>query len=60
MSADCTHRLWRAAGLQVPRNRPRRRVAASRPRPRPPQGRNRVWAYDFVSITAPTASASSV
>jgi putative transposase len=48
MSADRTHRLWRAAGLQVPRKRPRRRVAASRPRPRPPQGRNHVWAYDFV------------
>lgn len=37
MSADRTHRLWRAAGLQVPRKRPRRQVAASRPRPRPPQ-----------------------
>ncbi|HSS93925.1 MAG TPA: IS3 family transposase [Candidatus Dormibacteraeota bacterium] len=48
MSADRTHRLWRAAGLQVPRKRPRRRVAASRPRPQPPQGRNHVWAYDFV------------
>ena len=48
MSADRTHRLWRAAGLQVPRKRPRRRVAASRPRPRAAQGRNHVWAYDFV------------
>ncbi len=26
-SADRTHRLWRQAGLQVPRRRPRRRVA---------------------------------
>ena len=34
MSADRTHRLWRQAGLQVPRRRPRRRVATSRPRPR--------------------------
>lgn len=48
MSADRTHRLWRAAGLQVPRKRPRRRVAASRPRPRSAQERNHVWAYDFV------------
>jgi len=48
LGVERTHRLWRAAGLQVPRKRPRRRVAASRPRPRPPQGRNHVWAYDFV------------
>ncbi len=33
MSADCTHRLWQKAGLQVPEKRPRRRVAGSRPRP---------------------------
>ena len=48
MSPDRAHRLWRQAGLQVPRKRPRRRVATSRPRPRPPQARNHVWAYDFV------------
>jgi putative transposase len=42
------HRLWRGAGLQVPRKRPRRRVAASRPRPTAPTGPNQVWAYDFV------------
>ena len=29
MSADRTHRLWRLHGLQVPRKRPRRRVASS-------------------------------
>jgi putative transposase len=49
MSKDRAHRLWRLAGLQVPRKRPRRRgVAASRPRPLPATGPNHVWAYDFV------------
>ena len=33
---DRAYRLWRQAGLQVPRRRPRRRVATSRPRPLPP------------------------
>jgi putative transposase len=51
MSADRAHRLWRQAGLQVPRRRPRRRVAASRPRPLPPTAQNHVWAYDFVFDT---------
>jgi putative transposase len=36
MSADRAHRLWRQARLQVPRRRPRRRVASGRPRPVPP------------------------
>jgi putative transposase len=48
MSADRAYRLWRCAKLQVPRKRPRRRVAASRPRPTPPTSRNHVWAIDFV------------
>src|SRR5579864_6618554 len=48
MSADRTHRLWRLNGLQVPRKRPRRRVAAHRPRPLAPTGANQVWAYDFL------------
>ena len=48
MSPGRTYRLWRAAGLQVPRKRPRRRVAASRPRPAAPTGPNQVWSYDFV------------
>lgn len=48
MSPDRMYRLWRRAGLQVPRKRPRRRVAASRPRPTAPESRNHVWAYDFV------------
>ena len=51
MSPDRTHRLWRQAGLQVPRRRPRRRVAVSRPRPLPAAGANHVWAYDFVFDT---------
>ena len=42
------HRLWQAAGLQVPRKRPRKRVAAARPRPQAPTGPNQVWSYDFV------------
>lgn len=48
MSPDRAHRLWRSAGLQVPRKRPRRRVASSRPRPLAPTGIGEVWAYDFV------------
>jgi putative transposase len=51
MSPDRTHRLWRQAGLQVPRRRPRRRVAMNRPRPLPPTAINHVWAYDFVFDT---------
>jgi putative transposase len=42
------HRLWRQAGLQLPRRRPRRRVASSRLRPLPATSANFVWAYDFV------------
>ena len=48
MSPDRVHRIWRQAGLQVPRKRPRRRVAASRPRPLPATGAGQMWAYDFV------------
>ena len=48
MSPGRTYRLWRAAGLQVPRKRPRKRVAAARPRPQAPTGPNQVWSYDFV------------
>jgi putative transposase len=51
MSADRAHRLWRQAGLQVPRRRPRRRVATGPPRPLPPTASNHVWAYDFVFDT---------
>lgn len=48
MSADRAHRLWRLAGLQVPRKRPRKRAACHRPRPLPALSANQVWAYDFV------------
>jgi putative transposase len=48
MSSDRAHRIWRRAGLQVPRRRPRRRVALHRPRPLPASDANHVWAYDFV------------
>src|SRR5580692_6760747 len=48
MSADRVHRIWRFGGLQVPRKRPRRRVAGGRPRPLPAFRANHVWAYDFV------------
>jgi putative transposase len=48
MSADRAHRLWRQCGLQVPRKRPRRRIASGRPRPLPATGAGYLWAYDFV------------
>jgi putative transposase len=48
MSPGRAHRLWRAAALQVPRKRPKKRVAAARPRPQAPCGPNQVWSYDFV------------
>jgi putative transposase len=48
MGINRARRLWREAGLGLPRKRPRRRLAASRPRPLPPRAANHVWAYDFV------------
>jgi putative transposase len=48
LSWERTHRLWRKAGLQLPRRRPRRRIATGRPRPLPATSANFVWAYDFV------------
>jgi putative transposase len=48
MSPARAHRLWRRAKLQVPRKRPRKRIAHSNVRPQPPTGRNHVWAVDFV------------
>jgi transposase InsO family protein len=48
MSPGRAYRLWRLAKLQVPRKRGRKRVAASRPRPRAPAAANQVWSYDFV------------
>lgn len=51
MSADRVHRLWRLHRLQVPRKRPSKRPAISRPRPLLPTAANQVWAYDFVFDT---------
>jgi len=51
IGTDRMYRLWRQEGLQVPKKRPRRRVATSRPRPLPPTAVNHVWAYDFVFDT---------
>jgi putative transposase len=48
MGINRARRLWRQAGLGLPRQRPRRRLAASRPRPLPSRAANHVWAYDFV------------
>jgi len=48
MSVGRAYRLWRAAGLQLPRKRPRKRVALPRLRPQVPCGPNQVWSYDFV------------
>ena len=48
MSPGRAHRLWRRAKLQVPRKRPRKRIATGRPRPKAPTGANQVWSYDFV------------
>ena len=48
MSFGRAHRLWQQAKLQVPRKRPRKRIATGRPRPKAPTGANQVWSYDFV------------
>jgi putative transposase len=48
MSWGRCYRLWRDARLQVPRRRPRNRIATGRPRPQAPTGPNQVWSYDFV------------
>jgi putative transposase len=48
MGINRARRLWHQAGLALPRKRPHRRLAASRPRPLPPRAANHVWAYDFV------------
>jgi putative transposase len=48
MGTTRAERLWRKAKLQLPRKRPRRRIAGSRARPSLPVSVNHVWAYDFV------------
>lgn len=42
------HRLWRKAGLSLPRRRPRRRLRRQEPRPLATSEPNEVWAYDFI------------
>lgn len=54
MSVGRAWRLWSQSGLQVPRKRPRRRIAGSRPRPQAPSMANQVRAYDFVFDTTAT------
>ena len=60
MSVGRAYRLWRAAGLQVPRKRPRKRIgdgpAHGRRRRR---GRTRCGPTTSCSTGAPTASSSS-
>jgi putative transposase len=48
MSVGRACRLWQAAGLQVPRKRPRKRVAAGRSRRQTPTGPNQEWSYEFI------------
>ena len=52
MGADKALRLWQKAGLQVPRKRPRKRVAHSRPRPQLPSGvkDNFRWVRSFRTV----------
>ena len=45
---DACQRLWAEHRLQVPKKRPRRRIATARPRPLAPAMANAVWSYDFV------------
>jgi putative transposase len=48
MSMSRAQRLWATSGLQVPRKRPCRRIAASCSRALMPSHANQVWSYDFV------------
>ena len=48
LSIGRTWRLWNKAGLQVPRKRPRRRVASQRDQVQRASEANGIWAYDFV------------
>ena len=51
LSWSRTHRIWRQAGLLLPKRRPRKRIATGRPRAHTPFKANMVWAYDFVFDT---------
>lgn len=47
-----THRIWRQAGLLLPKRRPRRRIASNRPRAYTPFKTNAVWTNNFVFDTS--------
>ena len=51
LSWSRAHRIWRQAGLLLPKRRPRKRIALGRPRANTPFKANMVWAYDFVFDT---------
>jgi putative transposase len=51
LSWSRTHRIWRQAGLLLPKKRTRKRIASGRPRAHTPFKVNMVWAYDFVFDT---------
>lgn len=51
LSIGRTWRLWTKAGLQVPRKRPRRRVASQRDQVQRAPAASHLWAYDFVFDT---------
>src|SRR5262249_39009785 len=48
MSPGRAWRLWQAARVEGPGERPRERHAAAPPPPQAPPGANQVWSYDFV------------
>jgi putative transposase len=41
-------RVWRAAALQLPQRKPRRRIQGGVARPHTPTQANEMWAYDFI------------
>lgn len=50
MSRQRAYRLWKKAGLKVPKKK-RRRIPVKTLRPTPASGKNHVWCYDFVFDT---------
>jgi putative transposase len=59
MSFGRAHRLWRLARLQVPRRRPRKRIAAGRPRPNAATGANQSLSPRKRGYGATTSSSRS-
>ena len=59
MSVGRAYRLWRAAGLQLPRKRPRKRVAADGHARKRRRDRTRCGRMTLYSTIAPTGSSSS-